>query len=82
MLTIQSQRKQDNMNGTLPAPYLEVMFFFPLQTVHNIKNNLLLKTQRQTIHSHKHNERNGSHLHITVHSYKNLPTYTKAPHET
>jgi hypothetical protein len=45
---------------------------FPLQTVHNTRINVLLKTQRQTIQSHKHNERNGSQLHITAHKVTNL----------
>jgi len=31
--------------------------------------------KKQKVHSH--NERNGSHLHITVHSYEKLPTYSK-----
>jgi len=35
---------------------------FPLQIIHNLKNELLLKTQKQKAQSHKHNERNGSHL--------------------
>ena len=46
---------------------------FSLQIIRNLNNKLILKTQKNTLTQTQ--ERNGSHLHITVHSYTELPKY-------
>jgi len=56
---------------------------FQLQIIHNFTKKLMLKTHTHThtkkVHPGKHNERkNVSYLHLTVHSYTELPTYSKA----
>jgi hypothetical protein len=47
---------------------------FSVQIVYNLKTKFLLKSHKQKAHSHKHNERNESHLRITVQLYTTLPT--------
>jgi hypothetical protein len=51
---------------------------FPSQIIHNLKNNFLLNTHKQKAHLHEHNERNGSHLRITVQLYTKLPYLFKS----
>jgi hypothetical protein len=43
---------------------------FPLQIIHKLKNNRILKHKKQRSHPHKHNKRkNRSPSQITVHSH-------------
>ena len=70
------QAKQQERNIILTVAKNNV--FFPLQIIHKLKNNIILKTQIQKSHQHKHNKRkNWSPSHITVHSHTKLPIYLK-----
>ena len=52
---------------------------FPLQIIHNLKSKIIRAQKDKKILLHKHKEKNGSHLHIIVHSYTKSPSCSNAP---